>query len=104
MINNKTEKYIPEYPDAEKSKERRLNCNKCQEYLGSLIITERPIKINPLHPLELPFKYKAQCPCGGETFIVKSNTQAFFLPSDHHKLQSINTYDNLSIAKVIKCQ
>lgn len=96
--------YEPEYENAEKSNEKRLNCNKCQEYLGSLIITQRPIRVNPLHPLELPFRYKAQCPCGGETFIIKSNTQAFFLPSDHHKLQSIITDGNLSIAKVFKCQ
>lgn len=95
--------YEPEYPHAESANEKRLNCNKCQEYLGSFIITGKPIKLNPLHPLELPFKYKARCPCGGETFIVKSNMQAFFLPSDHHKLQSLITDGNLSIAKVSRC-
>lgn len=99
-----TEEYKPDYETAERAKENRMVCNKCQTYLGSMIITSRPVKQNPLHPLELPLRYKGQCDCGGESFVLKSMTQAFFLPSENHQIGGMVTDGNLSIVKVKKCK
>ncbi len=53
-------------------KNTKIRCTKCSSLLGELIETE------PKLSGDVEIKHQYLCPCGGESFVVKSRYNAYF--------------------------
>ena len=69
-------------------KNTKIKCNSCASPLGELIETEPKLNGN----VEITHQYL--CPCGGESFIVKSKYNAYFHSDAKYIVTSIANVGN----------
>ncbi len=69
------------------AKETKVKCIDCSCQLGSVIETDT--QSGPL--LLRDKKHVFKCPCGGESFTVKTTNDCYFLSDDKFQVTSINS-------------
>lgn len=82
------------------AQEKLIQCNSCNRFLGTLVISDKkhifPEKLN----MQLPIKYQFECGCGGKSFVIKTENKSFVVPGENVDFTDMKQDGNLFTAKL----
>lgn len=75
-------------------KSTTIKCNSCNKVLGELIETTPE--------LDIEYKHEYVCPCGGETFVIKTENTTFFHSAEEFVVSNIINISNNKFRSILE--